>query len=193
MSANFRIINDSLSSEEQKDFAVVKSKDGVSYAVKKPLILKSNLFKRMMEDVAEGELVELPVDATKETLDRVFEFLDYHQEKPMKPIQKPIRGNFKDIVDEWDWNFFQNRLLVNGDERQNMELQLVICCANFLIIDDLRLFTCAALGSLIITKKTEAEIFDLFNARDKIKPEHWEKLYAMYPFMRPKEGEKSNE
>ena len=67
----------------------------------------------------------------------------------MKSIQKPIRGSFKDIVDEFDWNYFQIRLLDGGDKRKNMNLQLVVCCAHFFILEDIRLFSCAALGSLI--------------------------------------------
>jgi len=188
---HYRIMKGPLTVEEQQCFAVVKSlkDEGVVYRVSKELMGPSGAFKVVLERVGPCALVEVAVDATKETLERVFEFLDHHIVTPLRPIQKPIRGQFKDLVDEWDYNYFQNRLLVCGDEKQNMNLQLVVRCAHDLQLPDLKLFSCAALGSLIMPKKTEDEILDLFGARDKVKPEHWEKLYQRHPFMRPRGGE----
>ena len=120
MSSNFRVIAAPLSDAESLNFnfVTVKSNDGVSFAVAKVLIMKSKLVSKMLEDTDASAPVELPVEASKETLDRVFEFLDYHNTTPMKPIQKPIRGSFKDIVDEFDWHYFQTRLLDGGDDRK---------------------------------------------------------------------------
>ena len=179
-----------LSGDAIRDSVMVTSKDGLNFSVARVLILKSKIISKMLEDNDESGPVELPVDADAETLRCVFEFLDYHHEKPMKTIEKPLRGPFKELVEAWDWNFFQTRLLVAGDEKQNKPLQKVICAANFLIIDDLRTFACAALASLIMNK-TEEEIFDLFGAKGKILPEHWERLYLQFPYMRPKDAVKA--
>eukprot|EP00760_Papus_ankaliazontas_P033027 PhM_4_TR6144/c1_g1_i1/m.1648/K03094/SKP1, CBF3D; S-phase kinase-associated protein 1 len=192
MSTKFRALaaDATLSDAEKKEFAIVQTKDEKKFAVSKPLLLKSKLVQKMLEDSGDSdELVELPVEADAATMERVFEFLEHHEEHPLKTIHKPLRGPFKELVDEWDWNFFQTRLLENGDEKKNMMLQQVICASNFLIMEDLRTFSCAALASIITTKTTEEEIFDLFGAKGKIKPEHYEKLYAQFPYMRPKEGE----
>eukprot|EP00759_Apiculatamorpha_spiralis_P056466 PhF_6_TR8065/c0_g1_i1/m.12478/K03094/SKP1, CBF3D; S-phase kinase-associated protein 1 len=188
---SFRIITSPLSDEESKDFATVVAKDGTKFAITKELLKKSKLVSRMLEDTDPTQAVELPCPETDgPTLSNVFEFLVYHDKAPMKTIEKPLRGPFKELVDPWDFDFFQNKLLERGDEKKNKMLQQVICAANFLIIEDLRTFSCAAMGSLIMNKSQD-EIFDLFGAKGKITQEHWEKLYAQFPYMRPKDQVKN--
>ena len=62
----------------------------------------------MLEDDDDGDTIpEIPLlEVTAPVLEKVVQFLVYHQDNPMKTIAKPINtNNLVEIVGEWDAQF----------------------------------------------------------------------------------------
>ena len=93
----------------------------------------SELMRSMLaDDEDDSEIPEIPLlEVSKEILDKVVEFLNYHKDNPMVTISKPIQTNdIKAIVGEWDANF------INLDKDQETLFKIILA-ANYLDIPSL--------------------------------------------------------
>ncbi|KAF8822067.1 putative suppressor of kinetochore protein 1 [Cardiosporidium cionae] len=96
------------------------------------------------------------------TLKKVIEFCEYHHDKPIAHIEKPLKStNFSEYVCDWDDDF------LNVDKEVVLEL---IQAANYLDIKPLLDISCAKVASLI-KGKTPEEIRKLFDIVNDFTPE----------------------
>eukprot|EP00759_Apiculatamorpha_spiralis_P052668 PhF_6_TR5937/c0_g1_i1/m.8585/K03094/SKP1, CBF3D; S-phase kinase-associated protein 1 len=174
-----------LTDAETEEFFIVQTKETKKYKVSKKLLNKSQIIREILQD-AEGPGVELPLNEIEaETLALVLDFLKYHDDKPMRDIEKPLRTHIKEVLDDWDYQFFTQRLLESGDEKRHKKLLDVLKAANFMIILPLRDLCCACVASMLMGKN-EQEILDLFGVTEAFTPQREEELYREYPWLREK-------
>jgi len=79
-------------------------------------------------------------------LQKVIEYLKYHDQNPPKEIRKPLLGKLEDVVDEWDVKFV--------DVEQDLLFKLILT-ANYMDIKPLLNLACAKVASMIKGKTAE--------------------------------------
>lgn len=124
----------------------------------------SELMKSMLADDEDpDEIPEIPLlEVSKEILDKVVQFLNYHKDDPMREIQKPIVTNdLKAIVGEWDANFI---------DLEQETLFKVILAANYLDIPSLLDLGICKVACMVKGKEPE-EVKKMFNIEPDITPE----------------------
>ena len=106
---------------------------------------KSILINDYSKDFPNAEIYLNNIDG--ETLTKTIEYLEHYKDENPKLIPKPLpQKDFKEIVDDWDYNYI------------NIEIEKIfniMLAANFLNIEPLINLTCAKISSLISGKKPE--------------------------------------
>ena len=134
------------------------SKENESFTISKEVSQLSELFKTILEDEKENEILLKIVSS--QYLTKVIEFMNYYSINPFEEFQKPLKSsNLKDIVSEWYITFL---------DIDNDTLFELISIANYLDIKPLLDLTCAKVATMIKGKNT-SEIRDTF--RISLKPE----------------------
>ena len=91
------------------------------------------------------------------TLLKIKEYLEHYENSEPKKIVMPLpNNNFKECVDDWDYNFI---------DLKNEDIFEIMNAANFMAIQPLLDLSCAKIASLI-KGKNEKEIRNLFNMKD---------------------------
>ena len=91
------------------------------------------------------------------TLLKIKEYLEHYENSEPKKIAMPLpNNNFKECVDDWDYNFI---------DLKNEDIFEIMNAANFMAIQPLLDLSCAKIASLI-KGKNEKEIRNLFNMKD---------------------------
>eukprot|EP00760_Papus_ankaliazontas_P008420 PhM_4_TR13804/c0_g1_i1/m.70683/K03094/SKP1, CBF3D; S-phase kinase-associated protein 1 len=178
------------SQRNHDDYVILHAtEDDKKFIVHRNLMRASALVAKMLEDACgddNNDDIEIPVGYDGAVVVCCLDFAEYHLEHPRRTLPKPLGAPLQDLVDPWDYTFFTTRLLEDGDTAKTLMLRKVMCASNFLIMDDLREFTCACLGSILAPMKTSAEVLAVFGvSKSDIKPEHYEALYQQYPYLRP--------
>ena len=117
----------------------------------------SNFIKKFIEDFPNETIHFQNIDY--DTLIKVTEYLEYHKDKKPKKIPKPLPNkDFKEIIEEWDYNF------IDIDVNRVFK---IMEAANFLDIRPLLNLTCAKISSLI-KGKNPSEIRRVLGFEDDI-------------------------
>ena len=108
----------------------IRGVDGKVVELSKKAAEKSEILKGMIEDYPDD--TELQIKSIKgDALSKIKEYLEHYEEIPAKEVSKPLKSiDFKDCVDEWDYNFI-------GKVDDNETLENLILAANFLNIKPL--------------------------------------------------------
>ena len=149
----------SLESIEQVN---IISKENESFTISKEVSQLSELFKTILEDEKENEILLKIVSS--QYLTKVIEFMNYYFSNPFDEFQKPLKSsNLQNFVSDWYISFL---------DIDNDTLFELISIANYLDIKPLLDLTCAKVATMIKGKDT-SEIRDTF--RITLQPEE-EKL-----------------
>ena len=105
----------------------------------------SEFLKNLCQDFPNAEINLSQINY--KTLVKIVEFLEHYKNKQPKKIQRPLpKKDFKECVDEWDYNF------INIDTEEIFELMIG---ANYLHIQALLDLTSAKIASMIRGKSPE--------------------------------------
>lgn len=118
--------------------------------------------------------VDIP-NAASRPLRYVVQYMEHHHNNPAQPIEKPLRGDLRDQISQWDYLFLYTDLVKHGDEMQHELLIHVTMAANFLRVKDL-IDLCSACTAALIKGKTPEQIRALFNVENDFTPEEEEKI-----------------
>lgn len=129
------------------------SADGEKIEISEKAVQRSQLVKGILEDYPDDP--EVPVNNVKsKILEKLKIYLEHYENSEPKDIERPLSSqNFKDCVEEWDYNFI------------DVELDTVfeiILAANYMDIKSLLELASAKIASIIKGKTTE-EIRTVFN------------------------------
>jgi S-phase kinase-associated protein 1 len=142
------------------------SKDGQTFVVDADAIFMSQLIKDMVED-NEDEVPRIPVpNVESKVLAKVIEYCEYHHDKPIEEIEKPLKGNIDDLICDWDKKF------LNVEQQELIE---IIMASNYLNIKSLLDLSCAKIASMIKGKNPE-QIREMFGIENDFSPEEEEKI-----------------
>ena len=142
----------------------LRSEDGKIVELSKKAAEKSEILKGMIEDYPDD--TEIQVKSVKgEALIKIKEYLEHYEEIPPKEVSKPLKSNdFKECVDEWDYNFI-------GKIDDNDTLENLILAANFLNIKPLLILLAAKIASKIkgVNTQTIRNIFGINELKNEEK------------------------
>ena len=142
------------------------SSDGEKIEISSKAAQRSVLVKGILEDYPDGP--EVPLNNVKSNiLKKIKEYLDHYENEEPKEIERPLpSNNFKECVNEWDYNFV------------DMDLQLIfeiILGANYMDIKPLLELSSAKVASIIKGKNTE-EIRKIFDINNDFTPEEEQQI-----------------
>lgn len=142
------------------------SKDNQVFTVNARSIILSSLIQDMIEE-NEDEMPRIPVPNVEgKTLEKVIEYCNYHYDKPIEEIEKPLKGDVNDYICEWDKKFLEMEQHVLID---------VIMASNYLNIKSLLDLTCAKIASMIRGKSPQ-QIRDIFGIENDFTKEEEEQV-----------------
>ena len=134
----------------------LRTDDGKVVELSKKAAERSEILKGMIEDYPDES--ELQVKNIKgDALIKIKEYLEHYEETEPKEVPKPLKSNdFKECVDEWDYNFI-------GKIDDNDTLENLILAANFLNIKPLLILLAAKIASKIkgVNTQTIRNIFGI--------------------------------
>lgn len=128
------------------------SKSGKAHIVKKSAVVLSNVIKTMIEyDTKEREI---PLSTLNdEVLDKIVEFMEYHENIKFTEVEKPIKStNIRELVSDWDADF------INIDKIMLFDL---LQASNYLDIKELLDLCCAKIATMI-KGKTKTQLEQIF-------------------------------
>ena len=145
---------------------ILISSDGEKTEISSKAAQRSVLVKGILEDYPDD--AEVPLNNVKSNiLKKIKEYLDHYENEEPKEIERPLpSNNFKECVNEWDYNFI------------DMDLQLIfdiILGANYMDIKPLLELSSAKVASIIKGKNTE-EIWKIFYINNDFTPEEEQQI-----------------
>ena len=145
---------------------ILVSSDGEKIEISSKAAQRSVLVKGILEDYPDD--AEVPLNNVKSNILKKFkEYLDHYENEEPKEIERPLpSNNFKECVNEWDYNFI------------DMDLQLIfeiILGANYMDIKPLLELSSAKVASIIKGKNTE-EIRKIFDINKDFTPEEEQQI-----------------
>lgn len=144
----------------------VTGKDGTSVEISTKAASRSTILKNIIENYPDEPHADLK-DIDGEILKKVKEYLDHYENTEPQKIEIPLKsGNFKECVEEWDYNFL--------GEDFDIIFELVKA-GNFMDIKPLQDLASAKIGATIrnITTETIRAEFDI---KGKISPQEEEQI-----------------
>ena len=144
--------------EDQNKIIKIRSEDGKVVELSKKAAERSEILKGMIEDYPDD--TELQVKSIKgDALMKIKEYLEHYEDSPPKEVGKPLKStDFKECVDEWDYNFI-------GKVDDNETLENLILAANFLNIRPLLILLAAKIAWKIKGVNTQT-IRNVFGIKD---------------------------
>ena len=142
------------------------SSDGEKVEISSKAVQRSVLVKGIIEDYPDD--AEVPLNNVKSNiLQKIKEYLDHYQDSDPKEIERPLQSqNFKECVDEWDFNYIEVDL--------DFIFELILG-ANYMDIKPLLELASAKVASIIKGKSTE-EIRKTFNITNDFTPEEEQQI-----------------
>eukprot|EP01064_Diplonema_japonicum_P024596 TRINITY_DN351_c0_g1_i1.p1 TRINITY_DN351_c0_g1~~TRINITY_DN351_c0_g1_i1.p1 ORF type:complete len:186 (+),score=49.19 TRINITY_DN351_c0_g1_i1:49-606(+) len=165
---------------------VVVTRDNKKFEFSRDVVPMVRLIQDLVQDSDEGCEIEMPLpEVDSETLQCIWEYLDQHKTADVEKLEKPLKDDLKNLVNEADWTYITTTLLEDGDEKKHEKLFYTLKGANFMNIEPLRDLCCAAIANML-RGKNEQEILDLFGITEPFTTEEEEKLYQEYEWLREK-------
>ena len=151
--------------EADKKITLVSS-DGEKVEISSKAVQRSVLVKGIIEDYPDD--AEVPLNNVKSNiLKKIKEYLEHYENTEPKEIERPLQSqNFKECVDEWDFNYI------------DVDLDLIfelILGANYMDIKPLLELASAKVASIIKGKTTE-EIRKTFGITNDFTPEEEQQI-----------------
>ena len=151
--------------EADKKITLVSS-DGEKVEISSKAVQRSVLVKGIIEDYPDD--AEVPLNNVKSNiLKKIKEYLEHYENTEPKEIERPLPSqNFKECVDEWDFNYI------------DVDLDLIfelILGANYMDIKPLLELASAKVASIIKGKTTE-EIRKTFGILNDFTPEEEQQI-----------------
>jgi S-phase kinase-associated protein 1 len=144
------------------------SRENESFPVPRKIACMSELVKTMAEGDANETNIPLP-NVKGAILEKVIEYMTYHNDNPPKEIEKPLKSAIMtEVVSKWDAQF------VEVGQETLFEL---ILAANYMDIKPLLDLTCAKVASMI-KGKTPEQIRKTFNIKNDFLPAEEEAVRA---------------
>ena len=136
----------------------IRTEDGKVVELSKKAAERSEILKGMIEDYPDDP--ELHIKSVKgDALLKIKEYLEHYEVSEPKEVTKPLKSNdFKECVDEWDYDFI-------GKVEDNEVLENLILAANFLNIKPLLILLAAKIASKIRGVNTQT-IRGVFGIKD---------------------------
>jgi len=138
--------------DDESEVITLISNDHVRFSIHSHLIAVSQYLEHIID--ADSSVQEIYLEHIgSSTLEKILEWIQYHEHKPMKNIPKPLPETpLRKIVGNWDADFIDCHL--------DMVYEILLA-SNFLGILPLLELCCAKIASLIVGKKTD-EIREAF-------------------------------
>ena len=129
--------------EDFEDVITLISKDQKRFSIPSRLTTVSDYLKNIID--ADSSVQEIELDhIDSSTLEKILEWIQYHEHKPVKVIPKPLSGSdLRKIVGNWDAEFVDCNLDT---------VYALLLASNFLGIISLLELCCAKIASLIVGK-----------------------------------------
>ena len=163
--------------EDQNEKVKVQTEDGKIVELSKKAAQRSQLLKSLLVNYQEYSILNLN-KVTGESFEKIKEYLEHYETEEPKEIQRPLKSlDFKECVDEWDYNFI-------GKEENIDTLKKLILDANFMNISGLINLLSAKIASKIkrINTPTIRKIFGIkeLNEDEKKKFDEDKDYYEEY-------------
>ena len=154
--------------EVEDDAKVIMiSSDGQKFEISVKAAMRSQIVK---ESIIGNNQEEIEFNANNikgDILKKVVEYLEHYENEEPKEIERPLPSlNFKECVDEWDYNFI--------DVDINTIFK-IINASNYLNIPPLLELASAKIASITQSKTTE-EIKQLFGIQNEFTPEEEQQI-----------------
>ena len=146
---------------------ILISSDGETIETSAKAAMRSTIIKDSIQDSRE-DIIEFNANNVKgNILKKIVEYLEHYKETEPKEIERPLPSpNFKECVEEWDFNYID----INLDE-----IFEIILAANYLDIKPLLELSSAKVAS-ILKGKTIDEIKQTFNITNDFTPEEEQQI-----------------
>ena len=135
------------------------SEDGQKFEIETTTAENSGLIKTILQDEEGTE--EIPTTVKAKYLEKIVEYLNHIQTTPPSEIEKPLKGEYREVVSEWEYTFID----VSYDDMFE-----IMQSANYMDIKPLLALTCAKAASLIKGKSPQ-EVREMFNIENDFSPE----------------------
>ena len=141
----------------EEQLIIIISSELIKVPIKLKAAMISNLIRNYIKDYPNAELYLKNIRHS--IIIKIKEYLEHYTHNIPKKIEMPLPNkDFKDCIDEWDYDF------INCDTETILELMVA---ANFLDINSLLYLTSAKIASLIKGKNSE-EIRRVLNMENDI-------------------------
>jgi S-phase kinase-associated protein 1 len=155
--------------ESTKHMVELKLNSGESIKVSRELAEQSLLIKDMLEEEEDDDnvpVIPLPNISDFKVLQKVVDFFGMSEDLRSIELEKPLKGNFEDLVPNEIKNYF--------DIETPLHIKLIMA-ANYLNIKSLLDFSCAKIASSIKGKSPE-QIREMFGIENDFSPEEEAKI-----------------
>ena len=151
--------------EEKDRIIFLIPSEGEKEEISLKAALRSGLIKSIIE--INPDSTEIPLKLDSSILKKVKEYLEHYKDKEPLEIEKPLKSNnFKECVDEWDYNFTDIELSI---------LFELILASNYLDIKSLLELASTRIAS-IVNGKTNEEIRKAFDITIDFTPEEEQQI-----------------
>ena len=147
---------------EYDNKVIMISSDGQRFEISAKAAMRSQLMKDIIIGNTQEE-IEVKANSVKgDILKKVVEYLEHYKNEKPRKIEQPFQSqNFKECVDEWDYDFIDKDLGIIFE---------IILASNYLNIQSLIELASAKIA-FIIKGKTAEEIRNIFNNHHAFTPE----------------------
>ena len=151
--------------EEENKTLVLISSDGIKESISKKAAIRSNYIKMVLD--VNPDSIEIPLKIKGSMLKRIKEYLEHYENIEPIEIERPLPStNFKDCVNEWDYNYIDIDL---------EEIFQLILDSNYMGIKSLLELSSAKVASIIKGRSIE-EIKRTFNIQYDFTPEEEQQI-----------------
>ena len=154
--------------EVEDDAKVIMiSSDGQKFEISVKAAMRSQIMKESIMGNNQEEIEFNANNIEGDILKKIVEYLEHYENEEPKEIERPLPSlNFKECVDEWDYNFI--------DVDINTIFK-IINASNYLNIPPLLELSSAKMASIIKGKTTE-EVRQLFGIQNEFTPEEEQQI-----------------
>lgn len=150
----------------------VRTSDGDLFTLSHEAASLSNFIGGFLEDAGDQPLPE-PLtlnEVNSAAMKKIALYMEHHAGKPVPEIEKPLSGDLKTIVGDWDFEFA---------EMSDEEMLVVINAANYLFIPGLIDLLCAKIATTIVGKTVE-QIRERHHIENDLTPEEEQRIRQEY-------------
>ena len=146
---------------------IMISSDGQKFEISVKAAMRSQIMKESIMGNNQEEIEFNANNIEGDILKKIVEYLEHYENEEPKEIERPLPSlNFKECVDEWDYNFI--------DVDINTIFK-IINASNYLNIPPLLELSSAKMASIIKGKTTE-EVRQLFGIQNEFTPEEEQQI-----------------